>query len=432
MSDVKYKDTLEFLFNALPVWEKLAGGAAYKPGTERVLAFARAVGRNAGGDLFSPSTDGTILTPFKTIHIAGTNGKGSTASMLAAVLQSAGYKTGLYTSPHLVDFRERIRVDGQMIPRADVVEFTALFRDEMVRLGMTFFEMATVMALWFFSRSEVDIAVIEAGLGGRHDATNIITPALSVITNIGLEHTQYLGSTVAAIAREKAGIIKRGVPVVVGETDDASAPVFRTQAERMNAPIVSADAEPPPGFSLDLVGAYQQKNLRTVLAAIDVLRRGGIEIPDAAVRRGLAETGRLTGLRARWEVVGERPKIVLDTAHNAHGFSEIARQLASWRAENDAAKLWMVLGFAADKDVGAITHLLPPDANIILTAADSPRAMPTTELARHFPNAEAIVPVAAAVRKALEYAAPDDLIYIGGSNFVVGEWLNKSANELSD
>ncbi len=360
-----YSETLDFLFGALPVWERVADGAAYKPGTERVEQFARAAG--------------VLPVPFPTVHVAGTNGKGSTASMLAAVLQSAGYKAGLYTSPHLIDFRERIRVNGEMIPQGAVVEFAEQFRGEMVRLGMTFFEMATVMALWHFARQGVDVAVIETGLGGRFDATNIITPVLSVITNIGLEHTRYLGDTIEQIAREKAGIIKAGVPVVVGERDPESERVFRTVAEK----IVFADSENNKlritNYELQLQGRYQQKNLATVLAAVELLRER-FDIPDEAVRVGLGNTAELTGLRGRWEVVGERPKVVCDTAHNAHGFRQVVRQL---RAET-YDRLFMVLGFAADKDVDAIVDLLPADAHIILTQADSPRAMSVEELAEKF------------------------------------------------
>lgn len=474
-----YPETIHFLFNSLPVWEQ-KGVAAYKPGPERVRAFAASLG--------NPQDR------VRTIHVAGTNGKGSVSHMLAAVLQSAGYRTGLFTSPHLVDFRERIRVDGAMIPEAAVVEFTERNRDEMLRLGLTFFEMATVMAYDRFARAGCDAAVIEVGLGGRLDSTNIITPALSVITNIALEHTQYLGATIAAIATEKAGIIKPGVPVVIGETDPESAPVFRARAAELHAPIVfadedlgskdclSADSSNPPdpadadsapadvvdsdadfgsklwagssnrpdpadadfaqadvsdftppdrlsggvGLKLDLPGDYQKKNVGTVLAAVDILRRGSFDISGDALRNGLQHAAALTGLRGRWDIVGRNPLVVLDTAHNAHGLAEVVRQIARQKYD----ELFMVLGFAGDKDLGAILPLLPKDARYILTRADTPRAMPAVELKKHFVaadiparNIEVTETVPEAVRKALASAAAHDMVYIGGSNFVVGEAL---------
>lgn len=409
---MRYAETIDFLFNSLPVWEQ-TGAEAYKPGLERVLAFA--------------SSLGNPHERIKTVHVAGTNGKGSTCHMLAAVLQSAGYRTGLFTSPHLVDFRERIRVDGEMIPRSAVVEFTDLHREEMVRLGLTFFEMATLMSFWWFARSGCAVAVIETGLGGRLDSTNIVTPLLSVITNIGLEHTRYLGDTVAAIAAEKAGIIKPGVPVVVGETDSESAPVFRARAEALGSPIVFVDGRGGGScdIELDLAGDYQRKNLATVLAAVDVLR-GTFDISDAALETGLARAASLTGLRGRWEVAGRGPLVVLDTAHNAHGLARAMQQVG--RQERD--RLYMVLGFADDKDVDAIVPLLPRDAHYILTQADTRRAMPAGELKRHlveggFPAAgiETRYSVPAAVRHALSLATPADMVYVGGSNFVVGEAL---------
>jgi dihydrofolate synthase/folylpolyglutamate synthase len=386
--------------------------------------------------------------------------------MLAAVLQKAGYRTGLFTSPHLVDFRERIRVDGEMIPEEAVVEFTERYKDEMVHLGLTFFEMATAMGLWWFERAGCDVAVIETGLGGRLDSTNIIAPAVSVITNIGLEHTQYLGDTIAAIAAEKAGIIKAGVPVVIGETDPESAPVFRARAAELGSEIVFADdkgsgqccratrsafhtaarklksvravltlrsffgntatsANVHDNYNLDLGGEYQKKNLATVLAAVDILRRT-MPIPDRALREGLAHAAALTGLAGRWQVVGRAPLVVLDTAHNAHGIAGVARQIERQKFD----KLYMVLGFAGDKELSAIVPLLPPGAHYILTQAATPRAMPAEELAARFvqngiasEKTETATTVPAAVRRAIELAAQGDGVFIGGSNFVVGEAL---------
>ncbi len=436
---MNYPEAIAFLFDALPVWERSPD--AYKPGLERISAFAEMLG--------DPQRS------FAAVHVAGTNGKGSTCHMLAAVLQAAGYRTGLFTSPHLVDFRERIRVDGAMIPQEAVVEFTSRWRDGMVRSGLSFFEMATAMGLWWFSRSGCDIAVIETGLGGRLDSTNIVVPAVSVITNIGLEHTKYLGDTIAAIAAEKAGIIKPGVPVVVGESDPQSAPVFRAAAAQLGSEIDFAaegrslgvrsvpdtsTAVTTPGvifadrqkvtenYTLDLAGDHQQKNLRTVLATVEVLRRRGFEISDGALRCGLAHAAAMTGLQGRWQVVRREPLVVLDTAHNAHGLAGVMRQIERERALQRRDKLFMVLGFAADKDLETILPLLPARARYILTAPDTPRAMPAGELARRFsavrPGRIKSVPsVAEALERALEQAGPCDMVFAGGSNFVVAEAL---------
>ena len=416
-----YDEATSFLFNSLPLWEQ-KGAGAYKPGLERVETFAAGMG--------NPQER------FLTVHVAGTNGKGSVSHMLAAVLQTAGYRTGLFTSPHLVDFRERIRVNGQMIPEDAVTEFTERHKDEMVRLGLTFFEMATVMAFDRFARSVCDVAIIETGLGGRLDSTNIISPVLSVITNIGLEHTQYLGDTIADIAGEKAGIIKPGVPVVIGESDPESAPVFRARAAQSGSPIIFADTDAgagtesgsgSPEYTLDLGGDYQHKNLRTVLAAIDTLRRR-FDISEEAMRKGLAHAASLTGLCGRWQIVGRDPLVVLDTAHNAHGLGRVAEQLARQQCD----KLYMVLGFAGDKDLDAVIPLMPPGAHYILTQAEGSRAMPVENLQKRFAThglapIETVASVPQAVRRAISLALPGDMVYIGGSNFVVGEalaWLN--------
>ncbi len=411
-----YSEAIDFLFNALPVWER-AGAGAYKPGLERITAFMSTLGNPTTG----ASLPTCAIDKIPTIHVAGTNGKGSVCHMLAAVLQSAGLRTGLFTSPHLVDFRERIRVDGAMIPREAVVEFTLRWREEMVASGLTFFEMTTAMGLWWFARAGCDVAVIETGLGGRLDSTNIITPVVSVITNIGLEHTQYLGPTIAAIAAEKAGIIKPGVPVVIGESDPDSAPVFRVGAAAHGSEIVFADRQPAtPPTKLDLAGDYQQKNLATVLATIEILRRT-FSISDDALKNGLAHAAALTGLQGRWQTVRRQPLVVLDTAHNAHGLAEVMRQIARTPCE----QLYMVLGFAADKDLEAILPLLPPDARYILTAANTPRAMPPEDLAKRFSRFrhETVSNVPEALARALTLANPCDMVFVGGSNFVVGEAL---------
>ncbi len=422
-----YKETINFLFNSLPVFEN-KGAGAYKPGLERVAEFAASLGEPQ--------------RKFTAVHVAGTNGKGSVSHMLASVLQAAGYRAGLYTSPHLVDFRERIRVDGEMIPEEDVVSFTELHKEEMLRLGLTFFEMATVMAFDRFARAGVEVAVIETGLGGRLDATNIVTPAVSVITNIGLEHTQYLGDTIPLIAAEKAGIIKPGVPVVIGETDPESAPVFIEKAARLGSPIVFADREYKvvgtlhkegrtmydvadahgggQTFFIDLGGDYQRLNITTVLTAVDVLRTE-LDINNLALHDGLRDAATRTGLAGRWQVFGRRPSVICDTAHNAHGFAEVARQIAAQKYNT----LYMVLGFVADKDLDAIIPLLPRDARYIFTQAGVGRAMQAEELRRRFAthgiDGETIAPVAEAVSRVLSLASPDDMVYIGGSNFTVAE-----------
>ncbi len=422
-----YRETITFLFNSLPVFEN-RGAGAYKPGLERVAEFAARLG--------DPQRK------FTAVHVAGTNGKGSVSHMLASVLQAAGYRTGLYTSPHLVDFRERIRVDGEMIPEDAVVEFTALHKDEMLRLGLTFFEMVTVMAFDWFAKSGIQTAVVETGLGGRLDATNIITPVLSVITNIGLEHTQYLGGTIPEIAAEKAGIIKSGIPVVIGETGPESAPVFIEKAAELGSAIIFADREYKAvkavhkeggtvfdiadrqggrqTFFLDLEGDYQRLNISTVLAAVDVLRTK-LDINGLALHDGLRDAAARTGLAGRWQVFGKRPLVVCDTAHNAHGIAEVARQIAA----QEYAKLYMVLGFVADKDLDAIIPFLPRNARYIFTQADVGRATPAEELRRRFTGhgiaGETAVPVEKAVRAALSMASAEDMIYIGGSNFTVAE-----------
>lgn len=428
-----YKEAIDFLFTSLPVFED-KGAGAYKPGLERVAAFAASLG--------NPQEK------FPSIHVAGTNGKGSTAHMLAAIFQAAGYRTGLYTSPHLLDFRERIRVDGRMITEQAVTDFTQRHKDEMVRLGLSFFEMATAMAFDRFARAGVDIAVVETGLGGRLDATNILTPLVSVVTNIGIEHTQYLGDTIPEIAAEKAGIIKPGVPAVIGETNPESAPAFAAKAAESGSPIVFADREyaverVSPGefrvtgrdcgersFRLDLAGDYQQKNLATVLTAIDEVRRAGrFEITDDALRSGLLHAARTTGLAGRWQVAAEHPLTVLDTAHNAHGLAQVVRQIAEQRYR----RLHMVLGFVADKDLDSIIPLLPRDARYILASPSVGRAMPAEELRLHFAAAgiaaETAVSVAEAVRMALGAASEDDMIYVGGSNFTVAEALREIVNK---
>ena len=423
-----YRKTLEFLYNALPEFQQV-GADAYKPGLERVSAFLRR--------LDEPQRS------FRAVHIAGTNGKGSTSHILAAVLMAAGYRVGLYTSPHLRDFRERIRIDGATISEQEVVEFVERHRDAME--GLSFFEMTVGMAFERFRAAGVDVAVVETGLGGRLDATNVITPVLSVITNIGLDHTALLGDTIPQIAAEKAGIIKAGVPVVVGERSTESDAVFEARASELDAPLIFAQdvwrcsgSQPlaetqmlqmervadgsGSSIELDLLGEYQRKNIVTCLAAIDTLNKHStLQVPPEAVAQGCIAAARSTGLLGRWQKLGERPLIIADTGHNEHGIREVAAQIV----RQHYGKLYMVVGFAADKDVAAMLRLLPRTAYYLFTQPSSRRALPATELARLGQAAGLEGEVAATVPEALararNLAALEDMIFVGGSNFVVAE-----------
>jgi dihydrofolate synthase/folylpolyglutamate synthase len=400
------------------------GAGAYKPGLERVGEFLNVLGRPQDR--------------FGSVHVAGTNGKGSVSHMTAAVLQGAGSKTGLYTSPHLRDFRERIRIDGETITQEAVIDFAEQHLETMRALRMSFFEATMCMAFDWFARSGVDVAVVEAGLGGRLDSTNILTPQVSVITNIGLDHQQFLGETIAEIAAEKAGIIKRGVPVVVGEHGEAD-DAFIRKAAAEGAPLTFAQdiykcvgARKDGGrqtftiehanerfeITVDLLGDYQAKNIVTLLAAVDALGepfRGALPI----IQNSLPTAAVTTGLRGRWEVLGHRPLIVADTAHNAHGIALVAEQLRGEHYE----KLYIIIGVAADKDLGAILPLLPREAHYIFTAPSIARAMPAATLAaraaQHGLKGETVPRVSDALAHARTLASPHDMIFIGGSNFTV-------------
>lgn len=424
-----YQQTLDFLYTQIPMFQR-EGATAYKPGLERSLALVKAFG--------NPHKR------FPSVHIAGTNGKGSTAHTVAAVLQSAGYKTGLYTSPHLVDFRERIRVDGEMITEEAVIDFTDRFRKMGLAVEPSFFELTMTMAFEYFARSAVDVAVIEVGLGGRLDSTNIITPEVSVITNISFDHTALLGNTLAAIASEKAGIIKPGVPVVIGEADGDVKEVFVRKAAECAAPICFADKDLPyrEAKRLDgggwlyagtrfgdvegeLGGDCQPKNAATVLAALDVLLSKGWVIPDAAVKRGFANVEELTGLAGRWMKVGDSPTVICDTGHNVGGWEYLSKRLASM-----TPRLKMVIGFVSDKDVRHILEMMPRDADYYFTQASIPRALPAEDVAAiaagYGLRGGCFRSVAEAVEAAKNDASADDTVFIGGSTFVVGDYL-KSA-----
>ncbi|MDO4511566.1 MAG: folylpolyglutamate synthase/dihydrofolate synthase family protein [Bacteroidales bacterium] len=423
---MNYNETINYLFNQLPAFER-QGGAGYKPGLQTSLDLDRMAG--------------CPHRAYRCIHVAGTNGKGSTSHLIASILQEQGYKVGLYTSPHIVDFRERIRVNGEMISEEAVVDFTARHLQSGYEGHPTFFELTSTMALEYFKQQEVDFAVIEVGLGGRLDSTNIITPILSVITNISPDHTQFLGNTPEEIAAEKAGIIKEGIPVVIGEAEGGVRDTFRQKAQEANAPIIFAQDAPivTSGRSEGgqclieteaygtlvnaLGGAYQIKNSNTVLAAIEALKQQGTAISSDSVKAGFARIIENTGLIGRWQTIGEQPRIVVDSGHNVGAFAQITEQLKQERYE----RLHMVMGFMADKDVDHVLAMLPKDATYYFTQATTPRAMTATELqakaAAHGLQGEAYPTLATAKAAAMGAASDADLIYIGGSMYLLAEAL---------
>jgi dihydrofolate synthase/folylpolyglutamate synthase len=410
-----YDEVIDFLYTSLPVFQRIGPGA-YKPGLENT--------RRLDDRLGQPHRK------FRTIHVAGTNGKGSTCHMLAAILQTAGYRTGLFTSPHLHDFRERIKVDGVMIPEQEVVDFVVNNKSFVAEIQPSFFEFTTLMAFDWFARSGVDVAVVEVGLGGRLDSTNIITPQVSVITNIGYDHMQFLGDTLEKIAAEKGGIIKPGVPVVVGETQAETGLIFRRIAAENDAPIVFADRRfagvSTARYPLDLPGHYQEKNLKTVLAAVEVLNdREAFCISEHAVKEGLSIAARLTGLCGRWQILQEKPLIVADTGHNEAGLREVMGQISV----TPHRKLYIVLGVVNDKDLTKIWPLMPSGAYYLITQAQIERALPAGALyeqaVAHGFAGELIPSVPEAVKRAKVLANEDDMIFIGGSTFTVAEALEE-------
>ncbi|MDE6290021.1 MAG: bifunctional folylpolyglutamate synthase/dihydrofolate synthase, partial [Muribaculaceae bacterium] len=408
------------------------GAAAYKPGLQTSL------------DLDTYFRHPHKL--FKSIHVGGTNGKGSTSHMLAAILQSQGYRVGLYTSPHLVDFRERIRIDGKMIPKDAVVDFVRKFRESGYEGHPSFFELTMMMAFDWFAMQRVDYAVIEVGMGGRLDSTNIITPQLAVITNISKDHTQFLGSTLKDIAREKAGIIKTDIPCVVGEADAEIREVFEEKASEEGATVLFAEDIMPlqrsvsnPAGGLDccsplcgdfhcaLGGDYQKKNINTVLASICEMRRIGIEIDDRSIRDGMENVILLTGLTGRWMKVTDKPLTICDTGHNEAGIRYTMEQLDRTAKEKGGRK-HIVIGFVADKAIDDIIDLLPKDAIYYLTQASIPRALPAGQLRdkflMHGIEGTVYTTPKEAAEAAIANASDKDIIYIGGSTFVVADYLS--------
>ncbi|MDR1981139.1 MAG: bifunctional folylpolyglutamate synthase/dihydrofolate synthase [Tannerellaceae bacterium] len=426
-----YEETLQYLYASLPVFQH-QGASAYKPGLETTMSLDGRLGHPHAG--------------YATIHVAGTNGKGSVCHLLAAILQQAGYRTGLYTSPHLVDFRERIRVNGKMIPEAYIRDFVAQHRPFFEPLKPSFFELTSTMAFDYFLKEEVDIAVVETGLGGRLDSTNIITPILSIITGISLDHTLLLGGTTVEIAREKAGIIKESVPVVVGRMDSPDAEeVFRKRAQELNASLhtpreerVLTHAAYLPKerrwayesvdygqLSGQLPGLSQRINAETVLCALRVLADGGIPIPREAVREGFEQVVRLTGLQGRWQEVSSAPYTVCDTGHNADAWRYLTPQIEA-EAEG-RPRLYLIIGLSNDKDIDGILKEMPQKASYLFTQASTARALPAGELACRAGKAgltgRACGTVEEAVRRAMREAGKEDMVFIGGSNFVVAEAL---------
>lgn len=425
-----YQQTLDWLFAQLPMFSR-TGAAAYKPGLQT-----------------SHDLDKYFNHPhkkFKSIHVGGTNGKGSTSHLIAAILQSQGYKTGLYTSPHLVDFRERIRINGEMITKEAVVDFVDKFRKSNYEGHPSFFELTMMMAFDYFASEKVDYAVIEVGMGGRLDSTNIITPEIAVITNISKDHTQFLGKTLVEIAREKAGIIKEGVPCVVGEAEGEIKEVFEEKASSVGTTILFADSLKPlqrcqpaldgglncsspicGDFHCQLGGDYQKKNINTVLTALYEMRRIGIVIDDEAIHEGMNDVCGLTGLAGRWMKIADKPLTICDTGHNEAGIRFTMSHLNRC-ANATGGKKHIVIGFVADKTIDDIIDLLPLDAKYYLTCASIPRALPATDLKTKFDEHGIVGEVfdnpKEAVEAARRNATHDDIIYIGGSTFIVADFL---------
>ena len=421
---MNYRETVDYLYQNLPMFQRV-GASAFKKDLTNTRQLCGALGNPQNA--------------IKTIHIAGTNGKGSTSHMLAAVLQTSGYKTGLYTSPHLKEFTERIRVNGQEVSQDFVVSFVDRVKPLIQEIQPSFFEITVAMAFDYFAHENVDVAVIETGLGGRLDSTNIISPCLSVITNISWDHMDLLGNTLPQIASEKAGIIKSNTPVIINERQSEVESVFVEKAHVLASEIRFASDQikveksssgwevehqgQKKFYSLDLLGAYQAKNLPGVLMAIEVLRTQGFDLPDRAVYEGLAHAARITGLKGRWQKLSDRPLTICDTGHNEAGIHEILRQLKELRFN----RLHWVWGMVKDKDV-KVLQLLPQDAHYYFCQASIPRAMPVEELHRNAIaaglNGEMIPNVNEALQLAKSRSGADDLILIGGSTFVVAELDN--------
>lgn len=424
---MNYQETLNYLYNSTPVFEHV-GAVAYKEGLQNTLALDKHFNH--------PHTN------FKTIHIAGTNGKGSCSHSLASILQEAGYKVGLYTSPHLVDFRERIRVNGQCISKERVVKFVKDERKFFKPLHPSFFELTTALAFKYFDEQKVDIAIIEVGLGGRLDCTNIISPILSIITNISFDHTQFLGDTLAKIAAEKAGIIKKGVPVIIGEANEETRPVFQSKANEVNSDIVFAEDNAIVTSSSPIVdggrrynlsnnstlvgelsGDYQERNMNTILCACNILKQMNIIKNDDIIAKGLTNICKNTGLLGRWQTIQNNPTVVCDTGHNVGGWNYLAPQIKRQQCN----QLRIVFGMVDDKDINSVMYLLPKNAIYYWTQAESKRAIKAERVAeiaiKHDLRGEIFDNVEVAYTKALQDSNKDDFVFVGGSSYIVADLL---------
>ena len=423
-----YEETIEYLYNSVPMFQKV-GAVAYKEGLYNTIKL-----------------DEHFCHPhknFKSIHIAGTNGKGSCSHTLASILQAAGYKVGLYTSPHLKDFRERIKVNGECVSEEYVIDFVENERHFFEPLHPSFFELTTAMAFKYFAESNVDIAVIEVGLGGRLDCTNIITPVLSIITNISFDHTQFLGDTLAKIATEKAGIIKNNIPVIIGEAVDETRPVFLEKAAENgseiifaedNNEILSAELRPQGGIAYEtkdygkiigeLGGLYQAKNASTILCALKKLSEIGLRIDNEAITAGFANVCETTGLLGRWQKIKETPTVICDTGHNVGGWKYISRQLSMQKCE----QMRIVFGMVDDKDVSTVMSLLPENAIYYFTKPDNKRALDVNtimEIGKKYGlTAKCFPDVKCAYQQALSESSPADFIFVGGSSYIVADFLS--------
>ena len=424
---MNYQETLNYLYNSTPVFEHV-GAVAYKEGLQNTLALDKHFNH--------PHTN------FKTIHIAGTNGKGSCSHSLASILQEAGYKVGLYTSPHLVDFRERIRVNGQCISKERVVKFVKDERKFFEPLHPSFFELTTALAFKYFEEQKVDIAIIEVGLGGRLDCTNIISPILSIITNISFDHTQFLGDTLAKIAAEKAGIIKKSVPVIIGEANEETRPVFQSKANEVNSDIVFAEDNAIVTSSSPIVdggrrynlsnnstlvgelsGDYQERNMNTILCACNILKQMNIIKNDDIIAKGLTNICKNTGLLGRWQTIQNNPTVVCDTGHNVGGWNYLAPQIKRQQCN----QLRIVFGMVDDKDINSVMYLLPQNAIYYWTQAESKRAIKAERVAeiaiKHDLRGEIFDNVEVAYTKALQDSNKDDFVFVGGSSYIVADLL---------
>lgn len=424
-----YQQTLDYLLTKLPLFSKI-GSAAYKKDITNTIILCKAAGEPQH--------------KIKTVHVAGTNGKGSTSHMLAAIFQESGYKTGLYTSPHLKDFKERIKVNGEMIEENFIISFVEKMKSVIEEINPSFFELTVVMALQYFAEHKVDIAIIETGLGGRLDSTNVITPEISIITNIGYDHMNILGDTLEKIAFEKAGIIKENIPVIIGQSISATKNIFLEKANECNAPIVFAENEfsisnyilksdslavdvlknrtgEKENYILDLNGIYQQQNLLTVLTAVDELKKLKYIFKKEKIKSALSSVKKLTGLHGRWDVIHQQPMVALDVAHNEDGIKQLLQQISLC----DYKKLHLVFGMVKDKDADKILSLLPKNANYYFTKAQIERALPEEELsekaAEYNLRGLKYPEVNEALKAAMGKAFDEDLIVVCGSVFVVGE-----------